>query len=157
MEQVFGKFNNVQGNIIFPEELQIQKPARRWILTSLLNSSNFYGGPDAQPTPDGLLVRFGGMLVGPLENNKLFPCREMSPNSLFYLQHGEITLLCKTRPSFTLSSLKTNMPHLVMAPSSEFTCIRMSITSTGGLKTRTSFSTAGISLKNGRKILTLHL
>jgi hypothetical protein len=80
MEQVLGKFNNVQGNIIFPEELQIQKPARRWILTSLLNSSNFYGGPNAQPTPDGLLVRFGGMLLGPLENNKLFPCREMSPN-----------------------------------------------------------------------------
>jgi hypothetical protein len=45
------------------------EPAHKWIPASLLNTSNFYGGPDGQPTPEGLLVRFGGILLEPRKTN----------------------------------------------------------------------------------------
>jgi hypothetical protein len=97
MEQLFGQFKTVPSEIIFSTKERIHKPARKWIPTSLLNSSNFFGGPDGQPTPDGLLVRFGGMLLGPLGDNKLFPCRDTSPDGFFYLKYGETTFLCRQK------------------------------------------------------------
>jgi hypothetical protein len=61
----------------------------------LLNSSNFYGGPRGHPTPNGLLVRFGGILLCSIEENLLFPCRHTTPKGLFYLKLSESWILCK--------------------------------------------------------------
>ncbi|KAF2193402.1 hypothetical protein K469DRAFT_712157 [Zopfia rhizophila CBS 207.26] len=95
MEQLFGQFDKIPGNIIFTEKQRIHKPARKWIPKSLLNSSNFYGGPPGQPTPDGLIVRFGGILLGPVGDNSLFPCRYTAPEGLFYIKHKDSWILCK--------------------------------------------------------------
>jgi hypothetical protein len=97
MEQIFGNFKTVP-NSIFSDKPRIYKPARKWMPASLLNTSNFYGGPDGQPTPEGLLVRFFGILLESLGENKLFPCRYTAPDGLFYLRHNETAFLCKYKP-----------------------------------------------------------
>jgi hypothetical protein len=95
MEQLFGQFSGVPGNIILSEKSRINKPAQKWIPLSLLDRWNLYSGPAGNTTPDGLLVKFPGIVLGPLDNNKLFPCRYTSPNGLFYLKHEDHTALYK--------------------------------------------------------------
>lgn len=95
MEQPFGKFSEVPCNITFSERSRINKPARKWIPLSLLDGRNLFGGPPGNPTPEGLLVNFPGMIFGPLGHSKLFPCRHASPNGLLYLEYKDHTALYK--------------------------------------------------------------
>ena len=89
MEQLFGNFAQVPGNIIFSEKVRINKYARRWIPTSLLDSQNIYSGPPGTPTPDGLIVTYPGIVLGPYGDYKLFSCRHTSPDGIFCIKYPD--------------------------------------------------------------------
>lgn len=95
MEQLFGQFPEIPGDIIFSERPRINKYARRWIPSSLLDGRNLYGGPPGITTLDGLLVTFPGIILGPSGDNTLFPCRHISPDGLFYLKYEHHTAMYK--------------------------------------------------------------